>query len=381
MGHYFFTSESVCRGHPDKAADQVADAILDAALKQDPDSRVSCEVLLSQNLIVLAGEVSTKASFDYHAVARRTLENIGYKEEGLGFDCRSSDILLAIKEQSPDIARGVLRGKDLGAGDQGIMFGYACLETDELMPLPIMVANKIVQEIDTSRMSGKLSYLRPDGKVQVTFEFDDKGLPVHLHAVVISVQHREDISQEEIQQDMKVIVAKVVSDRFLDERTLYYINPTGRFAIGGPAADCGITGRKIMVDTYGGAARHGGGAFSGKDASKVDRSGAYAARYASKNVVAAHLATKCEVQIAYVIGMAEPISIKVDTFGTGVILDDQLSKILKEICPFSLNAMIEKFQLKRPIFEKTAYGGHFGRVEPEFTWEKTDLVKDLNRYI
>ncbi|HRD55103.1 MAG TPA: methionine adenosyltransferase [Parachlamydiaceae bacterium] len=378
MGNYFFTSESVCKGHPDKAADQVADAVLDAALSQDPDSRVSCEVLLSHNLIVLAGEISTKASLDYQVIARKTLEEIGYAEKDLGFDCRSSDVLLAIKQQSPDIARGVLRKEDLGAGDQGIMFGYASLETKELMPLPIMAANKIVLEIDQARVLKKLPYLRPDGKVQVTFEFNEKGEPIRLHAAVISVQHNEDVSQEEIQKDMKAIVAKILPPSFIDEKTYFYINPTGRFAIGGPAADCGMTGRKIMVDSYGGAARHGGGAFSGKDATKVDRSGAYAARYAAKNVVAAKLAAKCEVQIAYAIGIPTPVSIKVDTFGTGKVNDSDLSEALQKLCPFSLTRMIEAFDLKRPIYEKTAYGGHFGR--PQFTWEKTDLVSTLNSY-
>ncbi len=379
MAHYLFTSESVCRGHPDKIADQIADAILDACLTSDPHSRVSCEVLLSTGLVVLAGEITTHALIDYQAIARDVIKNIGYSDCSLGFDYRSCGIIITINKQSPDIARGINQGiyitnqhHDLGAGDQGIMFGYASDETDELMPMPIMIAHKIVRELEVLKKSKTLPYLRPDGKAQVTFEYDENGVPLRLQTVVISVQHSENVDLETIIKDMKELVYKLVPNNFIDDRTLFYINPTGRFVIGGPTADCGITGRKIIVDTYGGMGRHGGGAFSGKDPTKVDRSAAYAARYVAKNIVAAKLAAKCEVQISYAIGVSKPISIKVETFGTGNLKEDQLNDLIMKNFDLSPKGIIEMLDLNRPIYQKTAFGGHFGRKEEEFTWERTD---------
>jgi len=375
MTHYLFTSESVCRGHPDKISDQIADAILDACLTSDPTSRVSCEVLISTGLVVLAGEITTKAIIDYQAIARDVIKDIGYQDCSLGFDYRSCGIMITINKQSPDIALGIDTSnlhREQGAGDQGIMFGYASDETRELMPMPIMLAHKIVRELEVLKKSKALPYLRPDGKAQVTIEYDENGVPFRLHTVVISVQHAENVTLEIITKDMKELVHKIVPDNLIDDRTLFYINPTGRFVIGGPAADCGITGRKIIVDTYGGMGRHGGGAFSGKDPTKVDRSATYAARYVAKNIVAAKLAKKCEVQISYAIGISKPISIKVETFGTGILEDNILNEMIMKNFDLSAYGIIEMLDLNRPIYQKTAFGGHFGRMEEEFTWEKTD---------
>lgn len=375
MGHYLFTSESVCRGHPDKIADQIADAILDACLTSDPNSRVSCEVLISTGLVVLAGEITTKAVIDYQSIARDVIKDIGYSDCSLGFDYRSCGIMLTINRQSPDIALGIDTSnlhKEQGAGDQGIMFGYASDETRELMPMPIMLAHKIVRELEVLKKTKAIAYLRPDGKAQVTIEYDENGVPFRLHTVVISVQHAENITLETLTKDMKELVHKIVPNNLIDDKTLFYINPTGRFVIGGPAADCGITGRKIIVDTYGGMGRHGGGAFSGKDPTKVDRSATYAARYVAKNIVAAKLAKKCEVQISYAIGVSKPISLKVETFGTGILEDNILNEMIMKNFDLSAYGIIEMLDLNRPIYQKTAFGGHFGRMEEEFTWEKTD---------
>ena len=385
MGHYLFTSESVCRGHPDKIADQIADAILDACLATDPLSRVSCEVLISTGLVVLAGEITTHALIDYQAIARDVIKNIGYSDCSLGFDYRSCGIIITINKQSPDIARGITheithgihitnQHHDLGAGDQGIMFGYASDETDELMPMPIMLAHKIVRELEFLKQSKALPYLRPDGKTQVTIEYDENGAPFRLHTVVISVQHAENVTLDTITKDMKELVHRIVPESLIDDKTLFYINPTGRFVIGGPTADCGLTGRKIIVDTYGGMGRHGGGSFSGKDPTKVDKSAAYAARYVAKNIVAAKLAKRCEVQISYAIGVSKPISIKVDTFGTGILKEDQLNELIMKNFDLSPKGIIGMLNLNRPIYQKTAFGGHFGRMEEEFTWEKSDRV-------
>jgi S-adenosylmethionine synthetase len=378
MGHYLFTSESVCIGHPDKIADQIADAILDECIRLDPNSRVSCEVLLSTGLVVLAGEITTHATPDYQAIARNVIREIGYDDCSLGFDYRSCGIISTINKQSPDIAMGI---EDGGAGDQGIMFGYASDETEELMPLSIVLAHKIVRELSLLKKTGTLSYLRPDGKAQVTIEFDEDGMPLRLHTVVISVQHSENVKQETLIKDMKALIYRIVPKGLIDENTLFYINPTGRFVIGGPVGDCGITGRKIIVDTYGGMGRHGGGAFSGKDPTKVDRTAAYAARYVAKNIVAAKLSKRCEVQISYAIGLPFPISIKVDTFGTGIISEVVLGEAVSKVFSLSPQGMIEMLDLKRPIYRKTAFGGHFGRVEPEFTWERTDKVEALRTFL
>jgi S-adenosylmethionine synthetase len=378
VGNYLFTSESVCSGHPDKIADQIADAILDECLKQDPQSHVSCEVLLSSGLVVLAGEITTRGSLDYQAIARDVICHIGYDDCSLGFDYRSCGIISTINKQSEDIARGI--GVD-GAGDQGIMFGYASDETEELMPISIVLAHKIVRELEKLRKSNASTYLRPDGKAQVTIEFDKNGTPLRLHTVVISVQHSPNVARGTLIDDMKELVYRIVPHRLIDDSTLFYINPTGRFVIGGPVGDCGITGRKIIVDTYGGMGRHGGGSFSGKDPTKVDRTAAYAARYVAKNIVAAHLSKKCEVQISYAIGLPFPVSIKVDTFGTGLVSEELLAKAIPQVFTLTPRGMIDMLDLERPIFKKTAFGGHFGRSEPEFTWERTDKIEALRNYI
>lgn len=381
MSHFLFTSESVAQGHPDKIADQISDAILDACLREDPNSKVACETLVSSGLVVIAGEITTKAHPNYQEIARKTICDIGYNDSSLGFDYRSCGVILAINKQSPDIAQGVNEGeglfKEQGAGDQGLMFGYACDETPELMPMPIMLSHRIVHELKRLRTSMQLPYLRPDAKTQVTIEYDQDHTPQRLHTVVISTQHAEEVDHETICDDMKAMVHRIVPANFIDENTLFYINPTGRFVIGGPAGDCGLTGRKIIVDTYGGMGRHGGGAFSGKDPSKVDRSGAYAARYVAKNIVAAKLAKRCEVQISYAIGVPHPISIKVDTFGTGIIKEELLAYAIPLVFDLSPKGIIEMLDLKRPIYQKTAFGGHFGRLEKEFTWEKTDRINAL----
>lgn len=381
MKHFLFTSESVAIGHPDKVADQISDAILDACLEQDPYARVACETMVATGMVILAGEITTKAHIPYHDVVRKTLQNIGYDDVSLGFDYRSCGILVSMNKQSPDIALGVDEStglyKEQGAGDQGIMFGYACDETPELMPLPIMMAHQIVRELKRLRETKEIPYLRPDAKSQVTIEYRNDHTPVRVHTVVISTQHTEDVSQDTIAKDMKAMVRRICPAHLLDNQTLFYINPTGRFVIGGPAGDCGLTGRKIIVDTYGGMGRHGGGAFSGKDPSKVDRSACYAARYAAKNIVAAKLARRCEVQVSYAIGVPYPISIKVDTFGTGTVNEDLLAHVVPLVFPLSPRGIIEMLNLRRPIYTKTAFGGHFGRTEKEFTWEKTDRVAPL----
>lgn len=381
MSHFLFTSESVAEGHPDKVADQISDAILDACLRGDPDSKVACETLVGSGLVVICGEITTHAHVDYQEIARKTIRQIGYTDGSLGFDAASCGILTSIHKQSPDIAMGVNEGqglfKEQGAGDQGLMFGYACDETPELMPLPIMLAHRIVRELQRLRHTEQLPYLRPDAKCQVTVEYDENHTPLRLHTVVVSTQHSEEVSYETIQNDMKKLVERVAPKGFIDAETLFYINPTGRFVVGGPAGDCGLTGRKIIVDTYGGMGRHGGGAFSGKDPSKVDRSAAYAARYVAKNIVAAKLAKRCEVQVSYAIGVPFPISIKVDTFHTGTVPEELLSKVIAQVFSLSPKGITEMLDLKRPIYQKTAFGGHFGRQEKEFTWEQTDKVQDL----
>jgi S-adenosylmethionine synthetase len=381
MSHFLFTSESVAIGHPDKVADQISDAVLDACLREDPHARVACETLVTTGLIVLSGEITTTAHPNYPEIARETVKEIGYTDSSLGFDYKSCGVLVSFNKQSPDIAQGVneqeSNDKSLGAGDQGLMFGYACDETPELMPMPIMLAHKIVRELRRLRVSKELSYLRPDAKAQVTIEYDENHEPLHLHTVVISTQHAPDVDQRTIEKDMKAMVVRLCQPGFIDGSTHFYINPTGRFVVGGPEGDCGLTGRKIIVDTYGGMGRHGGGAFSGKDPTKVDRSASYAARYVAKNIIAAKLARRCEVQISYAIGISHPISLKVDTFGTGTVNEDVLAEAIPHVFDLSPKGMIEMLDLRRPIFLKTAFGGHFGRNEKEFTWERTDRVEAL----
>ncbi len=381
MSHYLFTSESVGIGHPDKIADQISDAILDACLEQDPESRVACETVVTSGLILLAGEITTKAHLQYQEIVRKTIKEIGYCDCALGFDYRSCGIVISINKQSPDISMGVTEGegvyKDQGAGDQGLMFGFACDETPELMPLPIMMAHHIVRELHKLRIENKIHYLRPDAKSQITVEYDEHHRPKRIHTIVISVQHDEEATQERIMEDMKAIAKRVAPKGLIDDETIFYINPTGRFVIGGPVADCGLTGRKIIVDTYGGMGRHGGGCFSGKDPSKVDRSGAYAARYVAKNIVAAKLATRCEVQLAYAIGVPFPISVKIDTFGTGKVSEDLLSRVVSLVFSLTPKGIVEMLNLQRLIYKQTAFGGHFGRSEEAFTWEKTDRVEAL----
>lgn len=385
MSNYLFTSESVGIGHPDKIADQISDAILDACLSQDPEAKVACETMVASGLVIIAGEITTTASIDYQNIARETIRKIGYDQPNIGFDYRNCGILISVNKQSPDIAQGINEGeglhKEQGAGDQGIMFGFACDETPELMPLPIMLSHKIVRELNRLRQTNTLSYLRPDSKAQVTIEYDENHRPLRLHTVVISTQHREDVDHETIVKDMKKVVQDIVPQQMLDDQTLYYINPTGRFVIGGPEGDCGLTGRKIIVDTYGGMGHHGGGAFSGKDPSKVDRSACYAARYVAKNIVAAKLAKRCEVQISYAIGVAKPLSIKVDTFGTGLISESLLAESILKVFDLTPKGIIRMLNLKRPIYSKTAFGGHFGRHEKEFLWEQTDRTEALQKAI
>lgn len=385
MSNYLFTSESVAIGHPDKVADQISDAVLDECLKQDPYSKVACETLVSSGLVVLAGEITTKAQIDFQEIVRKTIKEIGYDEPSLGFDYRSCGIITTINKQSPDIARGVNEEenqyKELGAGDQGLMFGYACKETPEYMPLPIMIAHRIVRELYKSRISKEIPYLKPDAKSQVTVEYDKHSKPVRIHTIVISTQHADGISQEQIAKDMKELVLQLVPENLIDEKTLFYINPTGRFVIGGPCGDCGLTGRKIIVDTYGGMGRHGGGAFSGKDPTKVDRSACYAARYVAKNIVAAGLAERCEVQLSYAIGVPYPISIKVDTFFTGKIDEEILSRLIPHIFDLTPKGIIKMLNLREPIYKKTAFGGHFGRSEEEFFWERTDKTDALKNIV
>lgn len=379
MSHFLFTSESVSAGHPDKIADQISDATLDACLAGDPYSRVACEVMVTAGLVIVTGEITTAAEVNYQDIVRNTIRKIGYDSAEAGFDYRSCGILQSIGNQSPDIALGVdeTAHRQMGAGDQGIMFGYACDETPELMPMPIMIAHRLIRELDTRRTNGRLPYLRPDAKSQVTIEYDAAHKPARLHTVVLSTQHAEGISQDALVRDIKQMIKEIVDPKFIDDDTLFYINPTGRFVIGGPESDCGLTGRKIIVDTYGGMARHGGGCFSGKDPTKVDRSASYAARYVAKNIVAAGLAKRCEVQVSYAIGVAHPISIFVDTFGTSTVNEELLGFAIPDVFDLTPKGMIQMLDLRRPIYLLTASGGHFGRTEPEFTWEKTDKVEAL----
>ena len=372
---YLFTSESVTEGHPDKIADQISDAVLDGILAQDPTGRVACETLLTTGLVVVAGEITTSCYLDIPRVVRDTITNVGYTRAKFGFDAETCAVVTAIDKQSGDIAMGVDK---LGAGDQGLMFGYACTETPELMPLPIMLSHKLVMRLSERRRSGAMPFLRPDGKSQVTIRYVD-GKPVAVDTVVISTQHADDVGQDQIRQDViEHVIMPVVPPKLFDPgKAVLHINPTGRFVTGGPMGDAGVTGRKIIVDSYGGMARHGGGAFSGKDPTKVDRSGAYMARHVAKNIVAADLADRAQVQVAYAIGVPEPVSILVDTYGTGKIPERKLEEVVRRQFDFRPRAIIEYLDLRRPIYRKTAAYGHFGRSEPEFTWEKTNRVKDL----
>jgi S-adenosylmethionine synthetase len=381
MSEYqIFTSESVSEGHPDKMADQISDAILDAMLKDDPNSRVAVETLVKTGMVVIAGEVRTATYVDLEDIVRDVILDIGYNSSKVGFDGASCAVLNAIGKQSSDIAMGVdeADNKEQGAGDQGLMFGYATNETDTLMPAPIYYAHRLVERQAQLRKSGQLEWLRPDAKSQVTLRYDDKGLPVAIDAVVLSTQHDEDISQTELQaQVLEHIIQPVLPAEWLHKDTRYHINPTGQFIIGGPVGDCGLTGRKIIVDTYGGMARHGGGAFSGKDPSKVDRSAAYAGRYVAKNIVAAGLADRCEIQVSYAIGVSEPTSISINTFGTGKISDAAIAELVREHFDLRAGGLVAMLDLKRPIYRQTASYGHFGREEPNFTWEKTDKANLL----
>ncbi len=376
--NYLFTSESVTEGHPDKMADRISDSVLDAILAQDPRGRVACEVILNTGLVVIAGEITTSGFADMQKIARNAIKEVGYTNSDYGLDYKSCAVLVAIDEQSPDIAQGVNEGEGIhaeqGAGDQGMMFGYAIKETEELMPLPITLAHKLTKRLAEARKSHEITFLRPDGKAQVTVEYENDK-PKRVHTVVVSTQHDPDVEHAEIKQEVIEKVIKPVCGEYLDENTIYHINPTGKFIIGGPQGDCGLTGRKIIVDTYGGMGRHGGGAFSGKDPSKVDRSAAYAARYVAKNIVAADLAYKCEVQIAYAIGVPEPVSIHVNTFGTGTIADEQIEQLVRANFDLRPAMIIQSLDLLRPVYKNTSAYGHFGRSE--FAWEKTNKAAAL----
>ncbi|MFO0794437.1 MAG: methionine adenosyltransferase [Candidatus Brocadiaceae bacterium] len=382
-GRHLFTSESVSMGHPDKVADQISDAVLDAMLEQDPASRVACETLVTTGVAFVAGEFTTKANVNVSDIVRNTIKEIGYTDASMGFDYNSCAVITSIGKQSPDISQGVTEGeglhKDQGAGDQGMMFGYACNDTPELMPLPIMLAHRIIIKHAELRQKGTLKYLRPDAKSQVTVEFQDHK-PVRVHTVVISTQHAPDVKYETIKEDMIEKVAKqVIPAHLLDSKTIYHINPTGRFVIGGPQGDCGLTGRKIIVDSYGGWGRHGGGAFSGKDPTKVDRSACYAARHMAKNIVAAGLADRCEVQVAYAIGVAKPLALHITTEGTGKLTDEKLTEVCEKVFDMTPRGIIDRLKLRRPVYKITARHGHFGRPEDSFTWEKTDMVDALRK--
>ncbi|MCD8021886.1 MAG: methionine adenosyltransferase [Lachnospiraceae bacterium] len=400
MDRYLFTSESVTEGHPDKICDQISDAILDALLEQDPMSRVACETATTTGLVLVMGEISTKGYVDIQKIVRETVREIGYTRGKFGFDADTCAVITAIDEQSPDIAMGVNQALEarggagaehqmsedeieaIGAGDQGMMFGYATNETKEYMPYPISLAHKLARQLTKVRKDGTLKYLRPDGKTQVTVEYDQNGKPFRLDAVVLSTQHDPEVSQEQIHRDIKEHVFDVIlPQNMVDENTKFFVNPTGRFVVGGPNGDSGLTGRKIIVDTYGGAARHGGGAFSGKDCTKVDRSAAYAARYVAKNIVAAGLAEKCEIQLSYAIGVARPTSIMVDTFGTGMVSNERLTEIIRENFDLRPAGIIRMLDLRRPIYKQTAAYGHFGRDDLDLPWEKTDCAEALKKYL
>ncbi|MGN0152187.1 MAG: methionine adenosyltransferase [Wujia sp.] len=395
MEKVLFTSESVTEGHPDKICDQISDAVLDALLAQDPMSRVACETAVTTGLVLVMGEVTSKAQIDIQSIVRDTIREIGYDRAKYGFDCDTCGVIIALDKQSADIAMGVDRALEakehtmsdeqieaIGAGDQGMMFGYAVNETPELMPYPISLAHKLAYRLSEVRKNGTLPYLRPDGKTQVTVEYDENGKPYRLDAVVLSTQHGDEVSQEQIHADIKKYVFdEILPQDMVDENTKFFINPTGRFVIGGPNGDSGLTGRKIIVDTYGGYGRHGGGAFSGKDCTKVDRSAAYAARYVAKNIVAAGLADRCEIQLSYAIGVARPTSIMVDTFGTGKLPDDKLVDIIRENFDLRPAGIIRMLDLRRPIYKKTAAYGHFGRTDVDFPWERTDMAEKLAGYL
>jgi S-adenosylmethionine synthetase len=380
---YLFTSESVTMGHPDKVADHISDAILDAMLAQDSKSRVACETLVTTGLVVVAGEITTKAVVDIPTVVRNTIKEIGYTDPAMGFDFENCAVMVTLDKQSPDISQGVSEGaglhKEQGAGDQGLMFGYACRETSALMPMPVQLAHAITTRLEKVRQSRKLPWLRPDGKSQVTVEYIN-GKPKRVHTVVVSTQHAPTVAYRQLRkQIIEKVVLPVLPKRLVDKETIFHINPTGRFVVGGPKGDCGVTGRKIIVDTYGGRGSHGGGAFSGKDPTKVDRTASYMARYIAKNVVTAGLADACEVQLSYAIGVAEPISVLVDTEGTARISEQKLSRIIRKLFPLTPKAMMSYLKLARPIYAQTSYGGHFGRKGPNFTWEQTDMAAKLRK--
>jgi S-adenosylmethionine synthetase len=380
---YLFTSESVTMGHPDKVSDCISDAVLDAMLAQDPKSRVACETLVTTGLVVVAGEITSKAIVDIPTIVRDTIKRIGYTDPQMGFDYENCAVMVSLDKQSPDISQGVSEGsglhKEQGAGDQGLMFGYACKETPVLMPMPIQLAHNLTTKLEKVRQSKKLKWLRPDGKSQVTVEYEG-GKPKRIHTVVIATQHAPKIAYKQLQKEIvQKVIMPVLPKRLVDRKTVFHINPTGRFVIGGPKGDCGLTGRKIIVDTYGGRGSHGGGAFSGKDPTKVDRTASYMARYVAKNVVAAGLADACEVQLSYAIGVAEPISVLIDTEGTAKISEQKISQMVRKFFPLTPKAMIRHLKLARPIFSQTSHGGHFGRNLPNFTWEKTDMATKLRK--
>ena len=382
---FLFTSESVSEGHPDKMCDQISDAVLDAYLAEDPDSRVACEALTKTGMVVVAGEITSKARVSYNEIVREVVRDIGYTDSTMGFDADTCAIITAVERQSPDISQGVTEGeglhKEQGAGDQGMMFGYACDETPELMPFPIQMAHSLVKYLAKIRKGGEATFIRPDSKSQVTVEYRN-GCPVRVNSVVISTQHAPEVEYQKLKETIiEGVIRAVIPAQYLDKGTVYHVNPTGRFVVGGPQGDCGLTGRKIIVDTYGGMGRHGGGAFSGKDPSKVDRSAAYMARHVAKNIVAAQLARRCEVQIAYVIGVAQPVSIHVDTFDTGIVPDEALARLVGDVFDLRPKSIIQALDLKRPIYRRTASYGHFGRTPEEgyFTWEKTDRAEELKK--